>query len=391
MSVLLTSPAFLLMLPALRRYGRSRLVTGAALAVAAGRPRQPHALQPGLGPVRLPVQQRLRAVRAAPRRARHGPARRRRGAGRGRCRSDRASSSSRSPSTPGASSGAACSDGERAGAGSPALAAGRRWSGRGRRSRLARWRAAARGSGFWDTAEFQTVAPLLGTAHPTGYPDLRHPRLARLVVLAPFGEPAFRMNLFAALCVGGRRRGHGRPGPDADRLDGPGRRWRASAWPLTPIVWSIGTHADAHALHLALVASSSGCSCAGSSARVRRRGGARVRTAGSSAAAVVFGLSVGNHSLTLLLAPPIGLFVLAVEPGDPPPAAARRRRASALVAVTIVLVYLELPLRAGPFRAPLVYGRPTPGTASGTSSLGRAVPGRPRTTVRRPAAARSAT
>ena len=24
--------------------------------------------------------------------------------------------------------------------------------------------------GFWDTGEFQTVAPILGTAHPTGYP-----------------------------------------------------------------------------------------------------------------------------------------------------------------------------------------------------------------------------
>ena len=33
MSILLTSPAFLLMIPAVRRYGRSRLVTGAALAV----------------------------------------------------------------------------------------------------------------------------------------------------------------------------------------------------------------------------------------------------------------------------------------------------------------------------------------------------------------------
>ncbi len=33
MSILLTSPAYLLMIPALRRYGRSRLVTGAALAV----------------------------------------------------------------------------------------------------------------------------------------------------------------------------------------------------------------------------------------------------------------------------------------------------------------------------------------------------------------------
>jgi hypothetical protein len=26
------------------------------------------------------------------------------------------------------------------------------------------------GVGFWDTAEFQTVPPILGTAHPTGYP-----------------------------------------------------------------------------------------------------------------------------------------------------------------------------------------------------------------------------
>jgi uncharacterized membrane protein YhaH (DUF805 family) len=33
MSILITSPAYLLLLPALRRYGRSRLVTGAALAV----------------------------------------------------------------------------------------------------------------------------------------------------------------------------------------------------------------------------------------------------------------------------------------------------------------------------------------------------------------------
>ena len=33
MSILLTSPAFLLAIPALRRYGRSRLVTGAALAI----------------------------------------------------------------------------------------------------------------------------------------------------------------------------------------------------------------------------------------------------------------------------------------------------------------------------------------------------------------------
>jgi hypothetical protein len=75
------------------------------------------------------------------------------------------------------------------------------------------------------------------------------------------------------------------------------------------------------------------------------------------AAAVVFGLAAGNHSLALLLAPPIALYVLAVDPGI-----LRRPRfvgaCAVAVVLTVALVYLELPLRAGPFRAPLVYGRP---------------------------------
>jgi hypothetical protein len=75
------------------------------------------------------------------------------------------------------------------------------------------------------------------------------------------------------------------------------------------------------------------------------------------AAAGVFGLALGTHSLILLMAPAIGLFMLSVDPHI------RRRRRLVLacvaaLAVTVSLVYLELPLRAGPFRAPLVYGRP---------------------------------
>ena len=76
----------------------------------------------------------------------------------------------------------------------------------------------------------------------------------------------------------------------------------------------------------------------------------------------MFGLAVGNHSLTLLLAVPVGLYVLAVDPGI-----WRRGRlvlgCVAALALTVVLVYLELPLRAGPFRAALVYG--TPNTLDG--------------------------
>ena len=55
--------------------------------------------------------------------------------------------------------------------------------------------------------------------------------------------------------------------------------------------------------------------------------------------------------------PGIVLFVFAVAPGI-----LRRRRlvAACLIALlgTVAVVYLELPLRAGPFRAPLVYGHP---------------------------------
>ena len=55
------------------------------------------------------------------------------------------------------------------------------------------------GLGYWDTAELQTVAPILGTAHPTGFPTYVLLGWLANVLLTPFGEPALRMNLFAAL------------------------------------------------------------------------------------------------------------------------------------------------------------------------------------------------
>ena len=64
MGLFLTSPAWLLAFASLRWFGRDRLVTGRRPRGPADRRRRPHALQPGLGPVRLSVQQRLRAVRA---------------------------------------------------------------------------------------------------------------------------------------------------------------------------------------------------------------------------------------------------------------------------------------------------------------------------------------
>jgi hypothetical protein len=231
------------------------------------------------------------------------------------------------------------------------------------------------GVAFWDTGELQAVAPVMGTAHPTGFPTYVLLGWLASVVLQPFGEPAFRMNLFSALCLAVAA------GVTVDLVHAlTGRIVLGIAagigLALTPIAWAIATHAEAHSLHLALVAILLWLLVAWD-ARVRAPGATHMdaptetpptdgavqaprRDRGDRfllAAALVFGLAVGNHSLTLLLAIPVGLYVLAVDPGI-----WRRGRlvlgCAAVLVATVVLVYLELPLRAGPFRAALVYGTP---------------------------------
>jgi hypothetical protein len=58
------------------------------------------------------------------------------------------------------------------------------------------------GLGFWDTAEFQMVLPVMGTAHPTGYPTYVLLGWLSSVVLSPLGEPALRVNVLSAILVG---------------------------------------------------------------------------------------------------------------------------------------------------------------------------------------------
>ncbi len=203
------------------------------------------------------------------------------------------------------------------------------------------------GVDFWDTGELQAVGPLLGTAHPTGFPTYVLLGWLASLALSPFGEPALRMNLLSALYVAVAA---------AVIVDLARALTRSTALGVlaglglafTGVAWSIGTHAETHALHLLLVAILLRVLVAW-----EEHGEDRLLFI----AAVVFGLSMGNHSLTLLLAPAVGLFVLAVEPGI----LHRPRFALACTATvlgTAALVFLELPLRAGPFRAPLVYGRP---------------------------------
>jgi hypothetical protein len=207
--------------------------------------------------------------------------------------------------------------------------------------------------GLWDTAEFQTVPPILGTMHPTGYPTYVLLGWVVNLVLTPFGPPAYRMNLLSLVCVAVAA---GLLVRTVERLTG--RTWIGVAagigLALTPIVWRIGTQADAHALHLAFVALLVLLLVRWEEARGEASDHA---DRWLIAAAGTFGLAAGNHSLTLLLAVPIALFVLAVDPRI----VLRPRlvaTCAAVLAGALVLVYLELPLRAGPFRAPLVYGAP---------------------------------
>lgn len=218
------------------------------------------------------------------------------------------------------------------------------------------------GVGAWDTGEAQVVLPVMGTLHPTGSPAYVLVGWFASVVLGPLGSPAFVVNLLSAILAGVAvgmsilvMRRLAVPLPIAVAV--------AVGFALTPIVWSIGSAADAHALHLALVvAVTLGLLRWGALVAQRRdRPDDPVARARADRAivltAIVFGVAVANHALSLLLVPAVGLYVLAVEPG-----VVRRPRlvlaALGSFAGTTALLYLELPLRGGPFRAPLVYGHP---------------------------------
>ena len=207
------------------------------------------------------------------------------------------------------------------------------------------------GLGFWDTAEFQIVGPLLGTAHPTGYPAYVILGWLAGVVFQPFGDPAFRMNLLSAVLVAAAA---GLIVVLVRLLTGRTALGVAAGigFAAAPIAWRLGERADPHALHVALVALLLVFLVAWER-EDRDSGGDRWLRAAS----IVYGVSLANHSLTVLLAPPIALYLRQVDRGI-----FRRyglvASCALLIAASAALLYLELPLRAGPFRAPMVYGEP---------------------------------
>ncbi|MCU0504692.1 MAG: DUF2723 domain-containing protein [Chloroflexi bacterium] len=208
------------------------------------------------------------------------------------------------------------------------------------------------GVAFWDTGEMQTVGPVFGTAHPTGYPTYVALGWLASVVLQPFGSPAFVMNLLNALLIGGAA-------AVATLLFG-----RLTERPvlalagglvvaLMPEAWYLATHADPHALHALLLGVVLLLLVVWGD---RRRAGLDRTDRWLVAAAAVYGASLGNQALMLLVAPGIALFVLATEPRI-----LLRPRMLLGCAVTVLgvaaLAYLQLPLAVALDR-PLIYARP---------------------------------
>ena len=215
------------------------------------------------------------------------------------------------------------------------------------------WRTLLPDVAFWDTGEFQTVGPVLGIAHPTGYPAYTLLSWLASIVFTPFGNPAFRVDLLSAFLGAGAAALMALAVILLTRRPVLGLA-AGLALAVSPLGWEIGLAADPHALHLFLAALllvllitwQQRC-------RAQRPRSGRWLVAAS----VVFGLALGNHALTLLLAPGIGVFVLIVDPWI----LIRRWRLAlgciAAIVATTVLVYLYIPLRAA-MNPPLNYADP---------------------------------
>lgn len=209
------------------------------------------------------------------------------------------------------------------------------------------------GLGTWDTAEFQAIGPVLGVAHPTGYPTYTLLAWLASVVLQPLGDEALRANLLSALLMAGAA------GLVAVRVVQATRRWPLGVLAglllaVTPVAWRLSTRADAHALHVFLAALILVLLATWQQRRERDADGAGRWLL---AAAAVFGLALGNHALTLLLAPGIAVYVLLVAPRILWREWRLVLACLAALTMTTVAVYAYLPLRSM-MDPPLDYGDP---------------------------------
>ncbi len=212
--------------------------------------------------------------------------------------------------------------------------------------------------GFWDTAEAQTVPHTLSIFHPTGFPT--YTMLGWLWSQLPIGEVAYRMNLLSAVCLALTS---GLVVLISAHLMAERHRLLVAAsagiaglaFAFADEPWQNAVRADVHALHIFLAALIIWLLLAWGSAE---RGGARRPGKWLAAAALTFGIGMGNHPLTGLLAVGIAPWLFIVDPGI-----WRRWKLVAACGGMLLLglmTYLYIPIRAlTPPEPPLFYARPT--------------------------------
>ncbi|MBI3749703.1 MAG: DUF2723 domain-containing protein [Chloroflexi bacterium] len=201
------------------------------------------------------------------------------------------------------------------------------------------------GIAFGDWGEMQTVPHVLGVAHPTGYPT--YVLIAWLAELVPIGSVAFRANLLSAVFVSAAL---GVLASIAMRV-GSGPLIAASgalALGAVGTVWAAATVSEVNPLHL-LFAALLLHRCL---VWAERRSSRDLVIGG-----LLVGLALGNHLLTLFLAPFVGLFVLWT--GRRELLARPWLLLAAIAAGALGLaVYLYIPLAASQ-SPPLDYNHPT--------------------------------
>lgn len=201
------------------------------------------------------------------------------------------------------------------------------------------------GIAFGDWAEMQVVPHVLGIAHPTGYPT--YILLAWATELAPIGSVAFRANLLSAFCISGAM-----ALVTAISL-------RLAVRPLIAIaaglafgfvatVWAAATVAEVNPLHVLFAALLLWLALAWQERPIARN---------LALGGLVIGLSLGNHLLTVVIAPFVAAFTLWTGRAE-----FRSRRVLLLAGPAMVLlgltVYLYIPIRAV-MDPPLAYNHPT--------------------------------
>ncbi len=200
------------------------------------------------------------------------------------------------------------------------------------------------GLAFGDWGEMQTVPHVLGVAHPTGYPT--YLILSWLAHLVPIGSIAFRANLLSAVLVAGAL------GVTVAILARLGTRpaiagGAALVLGAVGTVWAAATVAEVNPLHLLFVALLLHRALVWEEHR---------RPRDLILGAALLGLALGNHLLTLFVAPFVVLFVLWV--GRREIVASPRLLVGAVAAGLIsASVYLYIPIAAAA-DPPLPYNHP---------------------------------